>query len=151
MKKKLFFVAAAVAFLHVVNAQTLFTYGKKSINKKEFLKAFDKNPSPDTVDRKKALKEYLDLFINYKLKVQSAYDDKLNEQPIFKNESSTFKNQLADNYINNEANIDFLIQQAFDRSQKENCLHPGHPVTLRPADGHGVLHVHGHAVRNEHG
>jgi len=119
MKKKLFFVAAAVAFLHVVNAQTLFTYGKKSINKKEFLKAFDKNPSPDTVDRKKALKEYLDLFINYKLKVQSAYDDKLNEQPIFKNESSTFKNQLADNYINNEANIDFLIQQAFDRSQKD--------------------------------
>jgi hypothetical protein len=42
----------------------------------------------------KSVTEYLQLYINYKLKVQSAYDDKLNEQPTFKYESANFKNKL---------------------------------------------------------
>ncbi|MCZ2223955.1 MAG: peptidylprolyl isomerase [Chitinophagales bacterium] len=119
MMRKIFFIALLAFNFQNINAQTLFTYGKKSVTKKEFLKAFDKNPSPTETDRKSALKEYLDLYINYKLKVQAAYDDKLNEQPSFKNESESFKKQLAENIINNEANIDQLIQEAFERSQKD--------------------------------
>ncbi|MBX2931567.1 MAG: peptidylprolyl isomerase [Chitinophagaceae bacterium] len=117
--KKIFFIVIVVALSQSTQAQPLFTYGKKSVTKTEFLKAFDKNPSPTGTNRKDALKEYLGLYINYKLKVQAAYDDKLNEQPSFINESSNFKKQLAENIINNEANIDKLIQEAFERSQKD--------------------------------
>lgn len=117
--KKIFFILILSIISFTVNAQTLFTYGKKAVTKKEFLKAFDKNPSPAETNRKEALKEYLSLYINYKLKVQASYDDKLNEQPSFKNESSNFKKQLAENIINNEANVDLLMHEAFERSQKD--------------------------------
>ncbi len=99
-------------------AQTLFTYGSKSVSKKEFLSAFDKNPNLEG-SRKKALDEYKDLFVNFKLKVQSAYDEKLHESPIFKSESESFKKQITESFINEEANIKTLLNEAFERSQKD--------------------------------
>jgi peptidyl-prolyl cis-trans isomerase SurA len=119
MTKKIFFLATAISIAPLLFAQTIFSYGKKQVTKAEFLKAYNKNPSPQETDKKKALKEYLNLYINYKLKVQAAYDDKLNEQPTFKYESNNFKKQIADNIINNEANINELVNEAFNRSQKD--------------------------------
>src|SRR3954447_26844756 len=99
-------------------AQNLFTIGKVGVSKEEFLRAFNKNPITGT-DRKKALKEYLDLYINFRLKVQAAYDAGLDKDSNQLNELQNFKNQLADNIINNEANVKELVKQAFERSQKE--------------------------------
>ncbi len=100
------------------HAQTLFTYGKKSVSKQEFLAAFNKNPSSNA-DRKKALEEYKNLYINFKLKVQSAYDEKLQDEKTFKLESENFKKQIAETVINDEANAKTLLQEAFARSQKD--------------------------------
>lgn len=119
MLKKLFVATTSLFISSLLFSQTLFTYGKKQVTKAEFLKAYNKNPSPNETDRKKALREYLDLYVNYKLKVQAAYDEKLNEQATFKYESSNFKKQIADNIINNEANINELINEAFKRSLKD--------------------------------
>jgi peptidyl-prolyl cis-trans isomerase SurA len=115
--KKLIFLMMVVAFTHT-NAQTLFTYSTKSVSKQAFLTAFDKNPST-AADRKKALDEYRNLYINFKLKVQSAFDEKLNEQASFKAESDNFRKQIAENIINDEANAKILLKEAFDRSQKD--------------------------------
>jgi peptidyl-prolyl cis-trans isomerase SurA len=99
-------------------AQTLFTFGKKVATKEEFVRAFNKNPGLEP-DRKKALKEYLDLYINFKLKVQAAYDAKLQEDPNYLYETENFRKQLAQNFINEEANIKALVREAFERSQKD--------------------------------
>ena len=48
----------------ITNGQTLFTYGNKAVSKQEFLRAFNKNPTPDA-ERKKALADYLNLYTNY--------------------------------------------------------------------------------------
>jgi peptidyl-prolyl cis-trans isomerase SurA len=119
MVRKILFIAAFVSTSILGFSQPLFSYGKKQVTKAEFLKAYNKNPSLEETDIKKALQEYLQLYINYKLKVQSAYDDKLNEQETFKYESINFKKQIAENIINNEANINELVKEAFDRSQKD--------------------------------
>ncbi len=97
---------------------TLFTYGKYTVTKEEFLKAFNKNPSLEP-DRKKALSEYLELYQNFKLKVQAANDAKLQEDPNYLLETENFKKQLATNFINDEANIKSLIEEALQRSQKD--------------------------------
>lgn len=99
-------------------AQVLFTYGKKQVTKQEFLSAFNKNPNSNT-SRKEGLKEYRELYPNYKLKVQSAYDEKLNEDPSFLAEVENFKRQITENVINEEANIKLLSEEAFKRSQKD--------------------------------
>ena len=99
-------------------AQNVFTYGKNAVTKDEFEKAFNKNPNLPT-DRKAALREYLNLYINFKLKVQAAYDAGLDKDPTQQYELQNFKTQLAENIINEQANIKELVKEAFDRSQKE--------------------------------
>jgi peptidyl-prolyl cis-trans isomerase SurA len=116
MKKIIFSIALFSATQPF--AQTLFSYGNKTVSKQEFLAAFNKNPNPN-VDRSKALDEYKNLYINFKLKVQSALDEKLQEGKSFKAESDNFKKQIAENIINEEADAKSLLKEAFDRSQKD--------------------------------
>ncbi len=102
----------------VANAQPVFTYGKNAVTKEEFLKAFNKNPTAQD-KRRQSLKEYLDLYINFKLKVQAAYDAKLQDDPTQKYELDNFRKQVADNIINEEAKLKDLSREAFTRSMKD--------------------------------
>ncbi|MEJ7677235.1 MAG: hypothetical protein WKG06_05050 [Segetibacter sp.] len=93
-------------------AQTIFTYGKNAVTKDEFVRAFNKNPNIGG-DRKKALKEYLDLYIKFKLKVQAAYDAGLDKDATQQSELQNFRNQIADNIINEQANLKALGKRGF--------------------------------------
>src|SRR3954447_6180092 len=117
--RKLLLLTSLSAMIVAVHAQTVFTYGSKPVSKQEFIQAFNKNPTPDTTSRKTALQNYLDLYIDYKLKVQEAYAEKLNNSDEFRNESDNFKKQLADAAVNNEANLNQLVEEAYQRSQKD--------------------------------
>ncbi|MDB5250313.1 MAG: hypothetical protein JWQ40_4707 [Segetibacter sp.] len=113
----------ALAFISVTImagsfAQTVFTYGKNAVTKDEFENAFNKNPNPNA-DRKAALQEYLNLYINFKLKVQAALDAGLDKDPTQQYELQNFKAQVADNIISDQANVKELVKEAFERSQKE--------------------------------
>ncbi|TKK71927.1 hypothetical protein FC093_02625 [Ilyomonas limi] len=120
--RKILLLVILSAMIMAARAQTLFTYGGKPVSKGEFLEAFNKNPVADTVNRKTALQNYLDLYINYKLKVQAAYDEKLNNSDEYRNESDNFKKQLADAAVNKEANLNSLVEEAYQRSQKDLLL-----------------------------
>jgi peptidyl-prolyl cis-trans isomerase SurA len=117
--RKMILLASLSAMIGAAHSQTLFTYGGKPVSKEDFIQAFNKNPTPDTTSRKTALQNYLDLYINYKLKVQDAYDEKLNNNDEYRNESDNFKKQLADAAVNNEANLNSLVEEAYQRSQKD--------------------------------
>jgi len=118
MRKFFPVVIAVTIFCSATYSQTLFTYGTKTVSKEEFLKAFNKNPDT-TGSREEKLKEYLDMYVNFKLKIQAAKDEKLNLEESYKSESENFRNQLAENYINEQANINGLIKEAFERSKKD--------------------------------
>ena len=120
-KKILTAIFAATIFCSSVYSQALFTYGTKSVNKDEFLKAFNKNPDT-TGSRTEKIKQYLDMYINFKLKIQAAKDEKLNLGETYQSESENFRSQLTDNYINEQADINALVDQAFNRSQKDIML-----------------------------
>ncbi|HWB27960.1 MAG TPA: peptidylprolyl isomerase [Chitinophagaceae bacterium] len=112
------FFVAATRFTH---AQTLFTVNSKPVSKQEFLKAFNKNPDTSG-NRSREMHDYLNMYINFKLKLQQAYDEKLENKEEFKDESNNFKKQLTENYINEQANINQLVHEAFNRSQKDILL-----------------------------
>lgn len=99
-------------------AQILFTCGNKAVTKDEFAKAFNKNPNIRGT-RKKALHDYLELYIKFKLKVQAATDAGLDKDATQQNELQNFRNQVADNIINEQANVKALVKEAIERSQKE--------------------------------
>ncbi len=115
MKHFFTFVIGTLLWNQMAFGQTLFTYGNKEVSKKAFLAAFNKNP-PKPTERRKALDEYLGLYINYKLKVQAGYDEQLDKLPTFEQESKNFRKQIADNVINEEVGIKHLSQEALERS-----------------------------------
>ncbi len=101
-----------------VSAQPLFTYGTKSVSKEEFLRAYNKNNTYEKTNEK-ALREYLDLYTKFKLKVQAAYDLRLDTLPSQRAELQSFRSQLVQNYVNDESSVKLLVDEAFTRSQKD--------------------------------
>ncbi|MEP6683892.1 MAG: peptidylprolyl isomerase [Parafilimonas sp.] len=118
MKTKFSLCFALLLILHSAKSQTLFTYGTNPVSKQEFLEAYNKNPDT-TGNKQQKLKDYLDLYINFRLKLQAAYDEKVNNNADLKSEADNFKTELTDNFINQQADISQLIREAFLRSQKD--------------------------------
>ena len=113
-------VLATTMYACLGQAQTLFTYGARQATSVEFLQAFEKNPG--LADRKKAMEEYLPLYINYVLKVQDAYDKKLDTLPTQRAETMHYKLQLAESYMGEKAGSEALADEAIERMNTDILL-----------------------------
>ncbi|HSK13121.1 MAG TPA: peptidylprolyl isomerase [Phnomibacter sp.] len=107
----------ATLFTSPLQAQTLFTYGGKPVSVQSFQKAFIKNPGDG--DRRKAMEEYLPLYINYVLKVQDAYDNQLDTLAGQRDEIAMYKRQLAEGYLAERSGVDHLVKEVMDRMQQD--------------------------------
>ncbi len=101
-------------------SQTLFTYGAKKASSDGFIRAFNKNPGDG--DRKKAMEEYLPLYINYVLKVQDAYDLRLDTLSSQQAELLGYKIQLAESYITEKAGANAMVDESIARMQQDVLL-----------------------------
>ncbi|MFT3949312.1 MAG: peptidylprolyl isomerase [Agriterribacter sp.] len=115
--KQIFIAIALIICGNNLHAQTLFSFKGHKVDKEEFLSAFYKNNTGDKTEQ--ALRDYLDLFIAFKLKVQAAKDMKLDTLPQQKNDTKNFRAQLESDYTNDEKVIQQLIWEAFERSRKD--------------------------------
>lgn len=92
----------------------LLIIDKDTVLKSEFLYSFQKNN-----DLKKAtsddIKEYLDLFINFKLKVKEGKEMKLDTSKAFIRELESYKNQSAQQYLIDKDISDKLVDEAYER------------------------------------
>lgn len=98
----------------------LFTVGDRTVNEDEFLYVYNKNNfNQDSVDREEDVRNYLDLYVKFKLKVAEAYAQNLHEQEAFKQEFAGYKEQLTEPYLTDNEATDSLVQQAYDRLGQE--------------------------------
>ena len=119
MKPLSFIITLLLATSFSLSAQTLFTYADKSVSANEYLKAFNKvYPAPVT-DKAKKMREYLDLYINSKLKIHEATARGYDTIPGFIEEFTALRNQVIENYMNDTESLNALVSEAFDRSQKD--------------------------------
>ncbi len=112
------------AFLQILSIQaqnaekTLMTVGEEEISVEEFWNIYQKNNTEKAID-KKSIDEYLDLYINFRLKVNEAKSLKKDTVAAFKKELKGYRDQLAKPYLVDE-NIDEQLQkEAYDRMQKD--------------------------------
>ncbi len=115
MRNILFFLLLVANFSS--HAQTLFTYGTNKVDKQEFWRAFSKNNNGATDE--KSIREYLDLFIRFKLKVQAAKDAKLDTLPTIKNDIAAFRAQMIEQFMRNQGSSKELVTEAIERSATE--------------------------------
>ncbi|HEY8658986.1 MAG TPA: peptidylprolyl isomerase [Hanamia sp.] len=121
--KKLLLLSLFFFLISSVYCQTLFTYGKHSVNANEFLRAYNKNKTA-TTDNDQALRDYLNLYINFKLKVQAAKDQHLDTLPALEADLQNFRSQIEENYLKDDKKVKQLDDEAFLRSQKDiHVLH----------------------------
>lgn len=125
--KKLSLVIASLIFICGVYAQTLFTYGNNAVSKEEFLRAYNKNKTA-TANKAQAMKDYLDLYIKFKLKVQAAKDKRLDTLTALQSDLQNFRSQVEENYLKDATQVDALDDEAFIRSQKD--IHVQHFYVL---------------------
>jgi peptidyl-prolyl cis-trans isomerase SurA len=124
MTPKTFLTALCALCLTAANAQngstdpTLMTVDGKPVSRAEFEAIYKKNNKEASVT-KEALDEYLELFINYKLKVREAESLGMDTITKFRNELDGYRKQLARPYLIDRELNDALMREAYDRSQQE--------------------------------
>lgn len=96
----------------------LMTVDGDPVLRSEFEAIFRKNYDKERVERKD-LEEYIDLFVNFKLKVAEAERLGLDTVPKFENELEGYRKQLARPYLVDREMTDQLMREAYDRLQKE--------------------------------
>ena len=92
----------------------------KPVTRSEFEYNYNKNNSDEVID-KKSVEEYVDLFINYKLKVQAALDDQLDTLSSFQKEFRMYRDQQIRPLLVPETRMDEECVRYYDM-MKANLL-----------------------------
>ncbi len=99
------------------------TINGEKIKDTEFLRMYNKNNVND-VTLKTSLDEYLDLYINYRLKILEARDLKYDTIQKLKEELKGYRAQLAKPYLIDEEVNKELLEEAYERMQSDvNASH----------------------------
>ncbi len=113
----LFLVLVFNASAQVENNTTLMTIAGRPVTVGEFMSIYQKNNvKGETID-KKSMDEYLELFINFKLKVLQAEELGLDTVSSFIKELDGYRDQLAKPYFTDETTMNHLLQEAYERKQ----------------------------------
>ena len=102
-----------------LDKQVLMTIGDQKVTVKEFTDVYNKNNLKSEVIEKKSVDEYLDLFVNFRMKVMEAYAMQLDTNAKFKKELDGYRKQLAKPYFINDEVSEELVEEAYQRKQKD--------------------------------
>ncbi len=102
----------------------VFSFGKDTVYKTEFERLLSKNKNTKETPDEKSVREYLDLYENFKMKVSEAKLKKLDTASTFINELSGYRSQLAKPYLTDKKVTENLIKEAYERMKWEiNASH----------------------------
>lgn len=120
------FCFSFVCFTIAQNSQDpiLFSVNESEVTKSEFSRVYSKNLDLVKDESQKDIDNYLELYINYQLKLAEAKALGYDKDPKYLREFKSYKNQLLKSYINDSQVTDNLVQEAYDRMQYEvNASH----------------------------
>lgn len=100
--------------------QVLFTVNGDAVEAEEFKHVYSKNNiNNDSAFTKADIKEYLDLYINFKLKIQEAESRGMDTTKAFVDEFNGYKEQLKKPYLTENKVTERLVSEAYDRFKYE--------------------------------
>jgi peptidyl-prolyl cis-trans isomerase SurA len=109
----------------------LFSIGKTSVSTDEFLYTYRKNHQNQQDFTEQKVNEYLDLFVNFKLKVAEAHTRGLDTTSKFTAEFKTYREELKKPYRTEPDALDKLTKETYQRLTEEvNAEHI--LITLKP-------------------
>ena len=110
-------------FSVISSAQSVLTIDDQDIPLEEFKSIFYKNNHDTTITRQ-YLDEYMNLFVNFKLKVREAIELGLDTNPVFIKELEGYRKQLAKPYLKNNEFDTHMLTESYNRISKDiNASH----------------------------
>ncbi|RMB57383.1 peptidylprolyl isomerase [Dokdonia sinensis] len=113
-----FLVIASISYGQQ-DSDILLTINEEKISVAEFKRVYLKNLNLVQDDSQKDVEGYLDLFIDYKIKIQEAYNQKLDEKETYQREMKGYRRQLVKNHLTDIEVTDKLVKEAYDRINEE--------------------------------
>ncbi len=108
----------AVSFCAYAQKETLMTINGKAVSAEEFLYIYEKNNQAGAVDPK-TMDEYLDMFINFKLKVAEAEAQGIDTTESFKKELKGYRAQATPKYLQDASAMDSLVEMSWRHMAKD--------------------------------
>lgn len=115
--------------------KVLMTINGEPVMLSEFMYIYEKN-NQETSLEKKSMEEYLDLFINFKLKVTEAIAQGVDTTEAFKKELAGYRAQATPKYMQDNEAIDSLVELSYDR--QANVRRAAHIAIQCPASADSV-------------
>lgn len=142
MKKRLLTMVLVLLGFVTLRAQSndevVLQVEGQNITKTEFMKMYNKSTvSGNTELDREDLKDYLDLYINYRLKLLQAKQEGLDTARAYKEEVDGYRKQIIAPYLNDESVTDSLVKEAYEREKE--FVRASHiliaiPANATPAD-----------------
>lgn len=111
----------------------VMTINGQDVLRSEFEYSYNKNNAEGVVD-KKTVDEYVDLFVNYKLKVAAALDEKLDTLASFKKEFAQYRDQQVRPSFVSDSDVERKAHEIYDNTKRrigpDGLVMPAH-VFLR--------------------
>lgn len=115
--------------------KVLMTINGEPVMLSEFMYIYEKN-NQETSLEKKSMEEYLDLFINFKLKVTEAIAQGVDTTEAFKKELAGYRAQATPKYMQDNKAVDSLVQLSYNR--QANVRRAAHIAIQCPASADSV-------------
>lgn len=104
--------------------EVLLTLGDQPVYASEFRHVYTKNLDLVQEESQKSVDGYLDLFVDYKLKVREAYAQNMDQRPGYVVDFKKYEDQLSRSYLYQEKITEELIEEAYARGTEEvNASH----------------------------
>ena len=139
MKKLIIAAFCAVVPFSAILAQSsdpvIMTVAGVDVPRSEFEYSYNKNNTDGVID-KKSVEEYVDLFINYKLKVQAALDARIDTTTAFLTEFAQYRDQqIRPTFVTDD---DMMVEahkvydQTLESIGPDGLIQPAHILIMIP-------------------
>ena len=129
MKKTLIaLLFGALCVSNVLKAQEvkddpiIIEIGDEKIRQSEFMKSFNQSNTElskmSEADKRNALKEYVYLYTNFRLKIKAALDERYDTASSFEKEYSVYRDEIAAPYLIDSQSLENIMQEVYRRNQQ---------------------------------
>ena len=115
----------------------LFTIGDEDVRLSEFSYVYEKSNGDTANYDEESVKEFLDLYQKFKLKVADARAQGMDQNDQLESELAVYRNQLADKYMSDEAMLDRMTKELYERMKWD--IDVSHILRTVPQDGAEIL------------
>lgn len=123
-KLRLFFATIATLCAFALHSQsddsrTLFTVGGEPVSIGDFKYIYAKTNQEKADYSEQSVRDYLDLYVKFKLKVRAAREMRLDTIPTVKTELESYRRQLSNSYLVDREVSDKLVRETYERMKQD--------------------------------